>query len=341
MVNSKGMFLVAAVAAAVSITSSAFGAATPSEKCQATKGGSMGKYAGCVFKARRSLLLTGDLGRYNASVAKCNTSNNLAFTKAETSAGLGVCPTEGDSTDVAGFADACVEVIMTALGGGTLPVDLTACYTDLSSCQSSSAICDADLLTCQDDLDICVNQPGNGLVQTGQTKCYNATGNQQPCAGTGQDADVAAGQTASFVDNGDGTITDNRTGLMWEKHSNDGGLHDKDNTYSWANAFVRIDALNTAVFAGHADWRLPNVNELESIMDFGVDFPTVGDAFNTACSGSCSVTACSCTRSFDFWTSSYYVPDPNCAWSVGFDLGNREGLLKTSLFAVRAVRGGL
>lgn len=56
----------------------------------------------------------------------------------------------------------------------------------------------------------------------------------------------------SFTDNGDGTITDNRTGLMWEKLSDDGSIHDKDTTYTWHNAGTKITALNGGGgFAGY------------------------------------------------------------------------------------------
>ena len=56
--------------------------------------------------------------------------------------------------------------------------------------------------------------------------------------------------------NGDGTITGNNTKLMWAKKSDDGTIHDKDNSYTWANAFaVHIATLNSTNFAGHNDWR--------------------------------------------------------------------------------------
>ena len=44
---------------------------------------------------------------------------------------------------------------------------------------------------------------------------------------------MQAGATLSYTDNSDGTITDNNTGLMWEKKDDSGGIHDQDNTYTW------------------------------------------------------------------------------------------------------------
>jgi len=45
--------------------------------------------------------------------------------------------------------------------------------------------------------------------------------------------DAQAGATLSYTDNGDGTITDNNTRLMWEKKDDSGGIHDQDNGYTW------------------------------------------------------------------------------------------------------------
>jgi hypothetical protein len=60
-------------------------------------------------------------------------------------------------------------------------------------------------------------------LKTGQTSAY----------GTGSDGNLQKGASRAYTDNGDGTITDNTTGLMWEKKSDDGTIHDKDNTYTW------------------------------------------------------------------------------------------------------------
>jgi hypothetical protein len=61
----------------------------------------------------------------------------------------------------------------------------------------------------------------------------------------------------SFVDNGDQTVSDNATGLMWEQ--NDAASSD------WPDAVARCEAATTG---SHSDWRLPNVKELQSIVDY-------------------------------------------------------------------------
>ena len=61
-----------------------------------------------------------------------------------------------------------------------------------------------------------------------------------------------------FVDNGDGTITDKATGLMWQKSDNGEGIN-------WKNALMYAENLT---LANYSDWRLPNAKELQSIVDY-------------------------------------------------------------------------
>jgi formylglycine-generating enzyme required for sulfatase activity len=100
------------------------------------------------------------------------------------------------------------------------------------------------------------------LPQTGQTKCYDTTGNQISCSGTGQDGEVRAGAawpSPRFHDNGNGTVTDNLTGLMWTQNANLPG-----STVTWYQA---VDFCNNLSQGGYTDWRLPNVNELEILVN--------------------------------------------------------------------------
>jgi hypothetical protein len=141
---------------------------------------------------------------------------------------------------------------------------------------------------------------------------------------------------------GDGTIRDLRTALMWEKLSDDGSIHDKDDKYTWDNAFaVKIAALNTPpCFAGFCDWRLPNRFELETLVNLENLNPAVSPAFNTGCAASCTVLTCSCTVSNYYWSSSTYANEPELAWVVLFGSGSPIAGGKNGNFSVRAVRGG-
>jgi Protein of unknown function (DUF1566) len=180
-----------------------------------------------------------------------------------------------------------------------------------------------------------------GFPATGQTTCWNSNGAVIPCAGTGQDGDTQTGAPLAYVDNGDGTITDTNTGLTWEKLSNgDGSVHDVANLYSWDHAFsVHVATLNSTSFAGHADWRVPNVKELQSIVNYENLSPAISPAFNTNCTSPCTVLTCSCTQSEDYWSSSSAVPAAG-AWLVDFTIGEVAPTDKDITLFVRAVRGG-
>lgn len=130
------------------------------------------------------------------------------------------------------------------------------------------------------------------LPQTGQTVCYGPTvatdGSEIPCIGTGQDGDTLAGvpwPSPRLVDNGDGTVTDHLTGLVWLKNSNctetlGGVRRDITKPDSLVPGFVDIwlDAMTWVANLGDGacgltdgstagSWRMPNVNELKSLIN--------------------------------------------------------------------------
>jgi hypothetical protein len=182
--------------------------------------------------------------------------------------------------------------------------------------------------------------PG-GFPATGQTTCWNSSGTVIPCAGTGHDGESRAGSPLAFLDNGDGTITDLNTGLMWEKKSSDGSIHDKDTSYSWGQAFsLHVATLNATNFADHSDWRVPNIKELATIADYGTYYPALPSPFNASCSNGCTVLTCSCLTTAYAWSSTTYVPIPSQAWYVNYETGDTSAIDKSSFSAVRAVRGG-
>ena len=99
-----------------------------------------------------------------------------------------------------------------------------------------------------------------------------------------------------YTDNGDGTISDHQTGLMWMKCSYgqtyDGGDTNGDGIIcegslafgNWQQAFAWAADSNANVDHGHSDWRLPNIKELGSIVDFGSAKPAINQSIfpNTA-----------------------------------------------------------
>jgi hypothetical protein len=104
------------------------------------------------------------------------------------------------------------------------------------------------------------------LPQTGQTKCYNSSGTEIACAGTGQDGEIRAGvlwpNPRFTVGTGaeSDCVTDNLTGLMWPKNGN---LLNRGESWN-----VAIDYANNLTLCGYSDWRLPNITEHRSLIDY-------------------------------------------------------------------------
>lgn len=155
--------------------------------------------------------------------------------------------------------------------------------------------------------------------------------------------------TPRFLNNGDGTISDTTSKLMWEIKSDDGSGHDKDLKYTWSTsgstgangtAFGFIAALNGSKFAGHRDWRLPTRDELLTIVDRNAmpGQPVVPAAFNDSCKGGCSITRCSCTTALNYWTATFNAANNQQAAYVLFNTGDSAFAFKTLEFYVRAVR---
>jgi hypothetical protein len=167
--------------------------------------------------------------------------------------------------------------------------------------------------------------------------------------GSGSDGALRKGASRSFTDNGDGTITDNTTNLMWEKKDGSGGIHSPGNLYTWGMTSspytmngtmvtTFLAALNAgAGFAGHTDWRIPNVNEMQSILDYSnIIYPV----FDTNCTSGCTITNCSCTRQDGYWSSTTAASLRSSALQVDFYEGAVWFTSKNGVSPVRAVRGG-
>ena len=245
---------------------------------------------------------------------------------------------------------------------------------------------------------VLVMLPVLGLLGTGRfSSCFPATGQTTPSQankndGIGvsvdvpDDGTVQAGSPLMYHDLRDGTILDLNTQLVWEKKDRAGGLHDKDDQFVWSGDGTQetiwdwLDDLNNGCannedmpcsadgdcgvggkcgFAGHRNWRIPNVRELLSIVDYGALIPTVDSAFNNNCAGTCTVLQCSCTAVNGFipgidtgvggYWSSTSLPRPEgtpefvlpAAWSVFFGSGDSSIDTRGLERHVRAVRGGL
>jgi hypothetical protein len=119
--------------------------------------------------------------------------------------------------------------------------------------------------------------------ETGQVTCFDEEGFVIACAGTGQNGDLQSGVAwprPRFLDNGDGTVTDMMTGLIWLKNANCFG--DRTWAIALADANTLADSacgLTDGSVAG--DWRLPSVNELQSLVDYEYLAPALSNAAGT------------------------------------------------------------
>jgi hypothetical protein len=141
-----------------------------------------------------------------------------------------------------------------------------------------------------------------------------------------------------FVDNGDGTITDKATGLMWMREDSGhlGAGPSGDGTMNWEEALAWAEELE---YAGYDDWRLPNGKELQSIVDYtrapeATDPDKRGAAIDP-------VFAISNEQSY-FWTSSTHVDGPDARKAAyvcfGQALGYMNGTTPIDVHGAGAVR---
>jgi len=173
-------------------------------------------------------------------------------------------------------------------------------------------------------------------LKTGQTKCYDSAGNEIACAETGQDGEIQAGvawPSPRFTDNGDGTVMDNLTGLMWTKDANaPGPTACEPGVYkTWQAALDYIACLNTNSYLGYTDWRLPNLNELESLVN--AQEPNKAIWLNTQ--GFTDV------QPYGYWVSTTIAYNTGYAWQINMRSGLVAYDIKSDNLCIWPVRGGL
>jgi hypothetical protein len=123
---------------------------------------------------------------------------------------------------------------------------------------------------------------------------------------------------AELVDNDDGTVTDTETGLMWQQ--------DEAGQMNWESALSYCENLE---LAGYDDWRLPNINELQSLVDYSNWDPAI------------DIVAFPTTESFWYWSSTTHSRETKGTWGVYFGHGGVVYLSnKSNSYYMRAVRSG-
>jgi hypothetical protein len=152
------------------------------------------------------------------------------------------------------------------------------------------------------------------VPQTGQKISY----------ATGDDGNLRSGKpwpNPRFTDNGDGTVTDQLTGLMWTKNADQA-----NGTLDWEDALSKSI---TCAVGGFKDWRLPNQKELQSLVDLGNVQPALppGHPFENV-------------KSSYYWSSTTAAKSEDHAWILHFYAGLATSDDKGGTHYVCYVRGG-
>ena len=172
----------------------------------------------------------------------------------------------------------------------------------------------------------CAGVP-SAVPKTGQTVCWDVNAAPIDCAGTGQDGEYQLGASASprFTDNADGTVKDNLTGLIWLKDANCFGFQDWTTALSDANTLASGSCgLTDGSVAGA--WRLPNVKELESLIDFSQFEPALPPGYPF-----------SGVQFDNYWSSTTLANAPYFAWIVDLGFGFVNGDCKNCVISYHRV----
>jgi len=219
------------------------------------------------------------------------------------------------------------------------PCDPDPCEYILNAVPDSCEADGADDFTCHCDAEYtwqgatnaCIPGSSSALPDTGIDECYDDTqpiqcpASDQPFFG--QDAQYVINPMSYTVGLDELTVTDNVTGLMWQKCT--AGLSGPDcsgwiATRTWTDAITYCKGLD---LAGHTDWRLPNVKEVQSIVNYGRYNPVIDTVVFPG------------TNAGWYWSSSTYASDTSNAWHVTCDNGRVNHCDKAETRSVRCVRG--
>ena len=159
------------------------------------------------------------------------------------------------------------------------------------------------------------------IPKTGQTTSY----------ATGDDGHLEKGldwPDPRFTNNYDGTITDNLTGLVWLKNAK------PEHTMTWSNAVLFCNILENGNYglvdgSSEGDWRLPNVRELQTLLDYSQISPCIpsGHPFTDL-------------ENTTYWTSTKSIFQPFYSWGVNLGTGSSGFYPNTNSYYVLPVRDG-
>lgn len=171
-----------------------------------------------------------------------------------------------------------------------------------------------------DNSKVWVTNGGGGIGNHPKSETLSAGGVKKFHARAVRDVITPSVLADPYTVNGDGTVTDNLTQLVWQQLPNSTAL-------TWEQALVYAEELN---FAGQTDWRLPNIKELQSLSDYSIANPSVNSVFFSA------------IGVHNYWSSTTLKPNstnPASAWYWSTQFGITTYDLKSNLNYVLCVRG--
>ena len=167
---------------------------------------------------------------------------------------------------------------------------------------------------------IWVANAGGGIGNHPKTETISAGGSKRfhvRCV-RGAPAPSSSSPIHHFTNNGNGTVTDLDTGLMWQQA-------EISTTTNWASALAYADGL---ALGGNTDWRVPNIKELQSINDETLASPSVSTGYFPGATAA------------KYWSSTSLHNSTNEAWYLDCQYGITTYTNKTSSLLLRCVRGG-